>query len=314
MQNSELKLTLQDEHCGLFFLAGWDAGLSDDHDGIVTVHAVDGTLTSAQQEFITEAFVARHPRHHVRLKLHSCEHLRDADSLEALARWFQHDEILTDPTGSFARIFDLLKLARLMRTEFSETVERILWQADMSTLVIVPKQTGADHDSLLAALRDLTESSAGDDLRRVLRSVRISATAPKTSFTPVDGVSVIRREKPARKTGIVARISGLVALIGLGTMSMANAAVPFEDDPADMPAITGLIGLTSLGENSYGMRNRFRAVGGLRLYFGETGILLASTLTPKQIPTLDRQPAAKPETQGRKGMNSPKPSRVVYGG
>ena len=320
MRNFEIERTLSDERCGLFFLAGLDDETPDRPFHLVTIHAVEGALTTDQVGFIERSFASQHPRHRVRLRFHSSKHLSDPRSLEAFADRFRHDRILGDPTGSFASVSQLLNVARLIRHEFDGSISRILWQPDISTLTVLSfvndgaasdRSTGQDVQERL--LQTLVDDHAGDELRKVLRSVRVRNKAPVTGYTPVDDASIVLPSTVFAKPGFWARVSSLAALIGLGSLSLAHAAVPLDEKDPGLPGIAGLVGLTTLGENSYGVRNRFQAVGGLRLYFGETGTLIASALAPKQIPKIESK---SPSSQGKDGKTStwPKPSRIVYGG
>lgn len=315
MDYSQVTNTLMDERCGLYFLAGVDAPQSEASAGIVTIHAAEGTLNQTHRRFIKDTFAARHPDYGVQLRFHSSRDLHAPDSLERFAGRFRHDHIVSDPTGAFARVSKLLELAGWIRTAFGPDVDRILWQADHSTLVVLA--TSATHVGSASAqeqdlaplrrgLQALIEAKAPADLKKAIRSVQVSEMVPPGRHTQIDGSPPVALIQKRSVTGMLARLSGIAALIGLGTISAAaaNAPAAVEEDQNLMPGITGLIGLTTLGENSYGLRNRYQAVGGLRLYFGKNGALMAPVAS---LP----EPGADDPQQGDPTL--PAPKRIAYG-
>ncbi|MBW3096025.1 hypothetical protein [Pseudohoeflea coraliihabitans] len=316
MDNLEVKETLNDARCGLYFLAGADRSRSGRRTEIITIHAVDDALTREQRAFITETFAATHPNHELRLRFHSNRQLHAPQSLEAFAERFHHDKILADPTGSFSRVSKLLSLARLIRARLGDAIDRILWQPDIAALTLIMPSAGsaASQRAGIEGVHALIESSVCEDLRKALRSVRVSSSVPSTRYTPVDNQSM-QRSAGRGLAALVARVSGLVALIGLGSLTAAQAgAQPSADDTATgLPGVTGLVGLTTLGENSYGLRNRYQAVGGLRLYFGATGVVLASALTPGRDIDLEEAAIGRPEAEDETESGLPMPTHVVYG-
>jgi hypothetical protein len=321
--------TLTDERFGLYFLAGVDTEDPATDTGMVTIHAAEGALTPEHQYFIESTFADLYPGYDVRFRIHSNRDLHAPDSLESFARNFQHDHIVADPTGAFARVSHLLELARQIRAELGTLIDRILWQADASALVVLaaPFKAGGSpsgekdsFDRLCNKLNSLVENRAPADLRNAIRSVRLSQEIPSGRYTPIDGGEPLAVPVPAPKsrfTGMLARISGIAALVGLGTISAASASATgvIEDDQHQMPGITGLIGLTTLGENSYGLRNRYQAVGGLRLYFGETGALMTLALMPGPECADDCQSFGEPgiDAPEQSDPTWPMPSRLAYG-
>lgn len=313
MDYSQVTNTLTDERCGLYFLAGVDAPQSEASAGLVTIHAAEGTLNQTHRCFIEDTFASRHPDYDVHLRFHSGRDLHAPDSLQRFAKRFRHDHIVSDPTGAFARVSKLLELAGWIRTAFGQGVDRILWQADDSTLVILaasaaPAGSASAQESGLKALRlgvdALIEKKAPADLKKAIRSVQVSETVPTGRYTQIDGNRPVAPVQKRSMTGMLARISSLTALIGLGTISAAGASTPaVEEDQNLMPGITGLIGLTTLGENSYGLRNRYQAVGGLRLFFGKNGALMAPVASLPE-PGTDDPPQGDPI--------SPAPERIAY--
>lgn len=331
--------TLADERCGLYFLAGVDTTAPD--AGVVTVHAAEGALNHGHQYFIESTFAALYPGYDVRLRLHSNEDLHAPDSLESFARCFQHDHIVADPTGAFARVSKLLELAGQIRAELGSSVGHILWQADASALVVLAAPFNArssasrekdSFDHLRNEVGALVKRRAPADLRKAIRSVHVSRKVPTGRYTLIDRGPVVAPARKSSVSGMLARISGIAALIGLGTMSAAAAHAPtvIEDDQLQMPGITGLVGLTTLGENSYGLRNRYQAVGGLRLYFRETGTLMTPAATPNPVcaddcemfdePEIDMPATHGPEGDGPEIDEShqseptlPAPIHVAYG-
>ena len=286
MSLQRLSEELADERCGLYFLAGVDRETSNNSGGLLTIHVADGAISQTQENFIRSTVEIVKPELAVNLKFHSARELHAPNSLQSFVQLFQHESIIADPTGAFCRAPELLKLAQSLRAEFGDLVSRILWQAEYSTLVVIADSLGTEiapsgqrivSSELQDSINQVVERCASPDLRRMIRTVRATTQAPSSSYVPVDALSVrvsVQRPKPA---GLMARLAGITALIGIGMFSTANAAtsptaVP---DQSAAPGFMALSGLTSLGENALGVRNHYRAVGGLRLYFRESASLLS---------------------------------------
>ncbi|WP_419914001.1 hypothetical protein [Hoeflea sp.] len=279
---------LGDERCGLYFLAGIDMSSAATETGVVTIHAAEGALNGGHQDFIESVFAADFRDYQVRFRFHSSKELHCPDSLESFAKSFRHDHIVSDPTGAFTRAAKLLELVREIRAELGSSADRILWRSETSALVVLVtrSETGTAEDDRLDILNDQVSSLIRDrataDLKKAIRSVYVNTEIPAGRYTPVDGGHPAPQDQPSGLTGLLARISGIAALIGIGTISAASASVPalVEDDRSLTSGVAALVGLTTLGENSYGLRNHYRAVGGLRLYFGKTDGLIESGLLP----------------------------------
>lgn len=312
MKIDQLKQRLEDERCGLFILAGYDA--TQGRGGVLTVHAYRDALSPENRAHIESTVSEVDPGAAVRFRAHSSGDLHLPGSLEAFAQLFDHEHIVSDPTGAFGRVTELLRLARQIRSDLP-AVQSILWQPHASALVVVAQDAGTgDSATREAAVRSLIDTTAGDDLRKTIRSVSVEPTMPAGRYTPVDALSRPAPKPRSRLAGVLARASGIAALIGLGTMTAAHAATPRADmdDDALMPGLIALVDLTTLGENAYGGRNQFQAVGGLRLYFGASGLLKASAFRPGgELDMIFTVPDgigedATPETV-------PMPVRVAYG-
>lgn len=297
---------LVDDRCGLYFLAALDAN-------VVTIHAAEGALAREHEDAVREIVAACGPGLDVRIALHSEDELHAPDSLESFSGRFRHAQILVDPTGAFERVRRLLALAKLIRAEFGRSVGRILWRADAAGLVVLAAPRRDESlDVLSERLDALVERHACSELRRVIRSVRLYAEVPAGRYTPVDALSVERSRTGFAR--LLLRVSGAAALVGLGTISAVHARIPPDEGSAGaaMPAITGLVGLTTLGETAHGARNRYQAAGGLKLYFGDAGRLLlaalgwqvplADAMQTGAIPRGDLPPATEPD---------PKPVRIA---
>lgn len=270
--------SLDDKRCGLFFLAGLD-GEGTAGGATLTIHSAEGTLTQEQRNFITETMGVLEARPRVRFCHHSLGDLYAPDTLEGFAGLFGHDRIVADPTGAFARVSKLLRLAGLIRAELGRSVGPILWQPHASKLVVVAKsQEDAARTRLDEAVRALVDQLGCDDLKRTIRAVAVGTTVPEHRYIPVDAASHRSLQRTPGFARLLARVSGIAALIGTGTLSAAQARVPVPhvDEQSLMPGISALADLTTLGENSYGVRNHYQAIGGLRLYFGETGMVKQS--------------------------------------
>lgn len=327
MDIGKLAESLTDERCGLFFLAGLDEAGPAGGQPILTVHAAEGTVGPEQQRFILTGVAASHPGMDVRIRLHSTPELYARDSLEAFAATFDHDHIVADPTGAFARVSKLLSLARAIRAEAGDAITRIFWRSDDSSLVVLaaPAAGAPGNPEGSGQLRDridrLIERQACPELRKAIASVRVCDAVPAGRYSAVDAASrvvpAVERKAAAGGRGLIrmlARIPGIAAVIGLGTLSVAHARTPAIAEHGEMylPGIAGLVGLTTLGENSYGFRNRYQAMGGLRLYFGDTGALSGSAFMPGSLRLEDPLPGDPGADAAQESWPSmPKPPRLA---
>jgi hypothetical protein len=109
---------LGDERCGLYFLAGVDTKTVN-RPGMLIIHAAQGgAITREHEHFIETAFGGEiDPDLEVRICYHSSRDLYAPDSLESFAKLFEHDHIVADPTGAFARVSKLLRVR--LRMHFS---------------------------------------------------------------------------------------------------------------------------------------------------------------------------------------------------
>ena len=269
MDSLRLSADISDERCGLYFLAGLDTRPGGKHASTLTVHAARGAFTEENEAAIRSAVAASDPGLRVRISLHSGDALHRPESLECFARRFRHQQIVLDPTGAFERVQRLLALAADIRAAFGRAVSRILWQADRSALVVVADPRLTAPEVLRPRLEALVAHSAGADLRRAMRSVHVCTQAPTGRYTPVDAASIAAGPASLRAARALLRASGLAALMSFGALSAAPAHPFHGNGDESLPGIAALVGLTTLGENAYGARNRYQALGGLRLYFGE---------------------------------------------
>ena len=284
MSLQRLSEELADERCGLYFLAGLDLETSNKSCGLLTIHVADGAINQTQEQFIRSIVETVEPELAVNVKYHSARELHAPDSLESFVGLFRHEDIIADPTGAFCRAPGLLELAQSLRAELGNLVSRILWQAEYSTLVVIADSLGTEiapsgqrvvTRELQQAIDEVVNGRASPDLRRMIRTVRATTQAPSSSYVPVDALSVRAPVQMPKPAGLMARVAGITALIGIGMFSTANAATSPAAVPDQAPGFMALSGLTSLGENALGVRNHYRAVGGLRLYFRESASLLS---------------------------------------
>ena len=322
MDIHRLGAEISDERCGLYFLAGLDMRPGRKRTATLTVHAARGVLTEENQAAIRSAVAAHDRQIGLRISLHSADEIYAPRSLECLARRFRHRQIVIDPTGTFGRVEKLLALAADIRSEFGSSVSRILWQADSAALVVVADLRQADLDGMRARLESLVGRSVCDDLRRAMRCVRLCAEIPAGRYMPVDAASVPVRAAGLKMAGTFLRASGLAALVGFGSLS-AVAAHPFgdaRDESRQTPGVAALASLTTLGENAYGTRNRYQALGGLRLYFGapggEAGVMSSARMAPPAA-HLGVDPVVEPGLDvpsGEKAAGQPQdePVRIAY--
>ncbi|WP_421851410.1 hypothetical protein [Oricola sp.] len=280
MKRAELAEKLQDERCGLFFLAGLD----DDGRGgkLLTIHAAQGLLNSDQECYLRSAAVTVDPALDVRVVRHTKKALNAPKSLESFVRRFQSRTILLDPTGVFDRASRLLRLVLSMDKSQRQAFTSVLWQADESALLFVKSAGVTDDeyvDALLVPVRTAIANESDDCLSRAVLSVRAVSSVPAGTYTPVDDLSAVAgRTGTGLLKSAVRALTAAAALIGVGSATLAHASLP--NDKTDRftftPGIEAISGLTTLGENAFGARNHFRAVGGLRLYFGDSELFLAS--------------------------------------
>lgn len=313
MSFTELREKLSDERCGLYFLAGLDSLSPDGDQKVLTVHASQGAFYGDQEKYIRSVALDVDPDLEVRVKFHSASDLHEPDSLESFARNFQHQQIVSDPTGAFFRAPELLRLASNLRGELGGKIDRILWKAEYSALLIQVAPSATEEGltgepvakaGLQEKIDFLVNKYATADLRRTIKLVRTVATPPTGSFVPVDALSA-RTQAPERKpTGLAARVAGIAALIGIGIFSSAATAAAANVDKGVMATsgFSALSGLTSLGENSLGVRNHYRAIGGLKLYFRDSVAFMSPGTRPDGNFLL-------PKTKDK----SSEPIRVAYG-
>lgn len=293
MDFNDVSECLNGDRFGLFFLAGVDDGAGTQGHNLLTIHAAQGAISPENDVCIRKCLSKLDTTYEVQIRTHAPDELYSPDSLEAFARLFEHDHIVSDPTGAFSRVNELTDLAYKIRAQFGSAVDRIVWQAETSRLY-VQLNKGDDaglKERLVKELKLLEADMAGNDLATIVAAIEVCSTTPDGKCTAVDIASV--RVSPQivvsnKKRGfarVLARISGIAALIGFGAVSAAGAATPAISKPdyANMPGITALVGLTTLGENSYGLRNPYQAVGGLRLYFGDAGTQMASAFSPSRL-------------------------------
>lgn len=276
MHTSEFSLTLCDQRCGLFFLAGLD---KHNDRRTLTVHAANGNLSEDNERFIRARFGELDADLRVVIRHHAFKNLFEPKCLEHFIGTFSHDKIVCDPTGAFSRADDLLNLASTMHSEFGHWLKKLLWQSDTGTLLLVldPAASNAPFVNPAMVKRiettawDLFERGTNTDLSRVLNAISVVAEAPAGSHTPVDASSIDTPKTAKSLVWMMAKVSGLAGMIGLGSAVIANAHLPANHETGTaLPGISALNGLTSLGENALGQRNMFQALGGLRLYFGNS--------------------------------------------
>lgn len=302
MDFSSLVDCLRDERCGLFFLAGIDRVGGPERSHKLTVHTAPGAVSAQQEQHIRSTLLGRYPSLLVELRCHTSQDLYLPKCLETFSQRFAHEVIVADPTGAFARGIELVNLATSLRNRLGADLRQFYWVPERSEFHIVTtalnENTGLPYTAkqiqdLKTVVQAEIAEMPGDKLRSAIRSVRIADLLPTAKYTPIDMGSVVETATPAEATqvsngsGLARSIKRfLAALIGFGTVTTANAALPpaGEGPVLPGPGISALVGLTTLGENSFGVRNHYRAIGGLRLYLGDTGILLASTMGSAALP------------------------------
>lgn len=285
---------LSDERCGLFFLAGLDPARVPGAAHSLTIHAAAGAIAPEQGDYMQSVLRTLDPSLTVELRLHDSHKLYSPRCLEGFAEAFAHEIIVADPTGAFARAHEMVGLAVSLRAALQGRVEQIHWVQEKSELHVVvddaptaPDPTGSEFGQLAERIRAVIQDVCSTNLANAIQSVRVSGELPVAKYTPVDNTSVLDLPpppvdtRPAARTGLAMSLMRIAAaVIGFGTAATASAALPpaGEEINSPSPGISALVGLTTLGENSFGIRNHYRAIGGLRLYFGDTGILIASTM------------------------------------
>ena len=276
MHSPEISQVLRNERCGLFFLAGLDR---NNKHRTLTVHTAKGNLSEENERFIRARFGEFDADLSVVIRHHAFKNLFEPRCLEHFIGTFSHDEIVCDPTGAFSRADDLLSLASRMRSEFGHWLKKLLWQSETGSLLLVldpaagkdPVVNPAMVKRLETTAWNVFESGANSDLSKVLNTISVVTEVPAGSHTPVDASSIDTHKKRKSLGGVIAKVSGIAGMIGLGSAALANAHLPESHETGTaLPGISALNGLTSLGENALGQRNMFQALGGLRLYFGNS--------------------------------------------
>lgn len=310
-----LREVLADELCGLYFLAGLDFRKAANEEDVLAIHAAEGAFGLENQHHIKSAVAAVYPELKVSVQFHSRRDLHLPDTLEKFAGLFEHDHIIADPTGAFVRAPKLLTLARSIRTEFGNSIEQILWRAEFSALVVVTAPLAAEispsgnpvvPEKLRNEISALVERLACSDLRQAVKSIDVAAEAPAGRCVPVDNASFAVPNIKPKPAGLLARFSRIAALVGIGMITSAGAAQASsaKDNHGSSSGFAALSGLTTLGENSVGIRNHYQAVGGLRLYFGDAGILLVPALATGDFGGTAQQPSGNSDES--------QPVRVAY--
>lgn len=275
METALFSEMLKDERCGLLFLAGYDKATAGGR-GRLTVHAARGNLSNTHEGHISRAVAEIHPSIDVQFVHHEFKTLFKPRCLEDFFARFRHEEIVSDPTGAFARAQKLLALTASFRTEFGKWLDNVFWQFTTGTLhLMIVKSEAVPLSSVKRSIENaawrLLDQDIFSELDGVVQNIVTSTSLPSGYCTPVDNQSVGRPSRTQYVLGMLAKASALAGLVGLGSATLANAHQgPGPLENAVMPGISALSGLTTLGENALGQRNMFQSRGGLRLYFGNS--------------------------------------------
>lgn len=281
MQYSKLANALDTCDGGLYFLAGVDA-VGFGRGDVLTVHYASGSLSLEHETNIRNAVLKVSRDIAVRFREHSSRVLFRPSSLEKLSNMFGHQHIVADPTGAFSRVEQLVGFVKSLRAKFGSRIGRVLWFAEKRKLCFC--DSSVTRDELVDVLKD----EGGGDLINSIEVLDVVESIPDGRFSVVDHKSISAAGK--RRMGLsLARLSGLAAAAGIGALPfMANASVnPVTGATAQQPALTALVGLTTFGENSFGYRNHFQALGSLRLYFGDSGPILVAGCVASHIRNAD---------------------------
>lgn len=189
--------------------------------------------------------------------------------LEDFMRPFHHREIVSDPTGVFARAGMLLDFTAQARHAGAGKHVRFLFQPATGTVFVKPTRGSSidrvRYGELAGVLAGLVEKS----MLRFIREIRVTDILPPGEYTPIDrqsvtGISMLERAR--RSAGMV------IALAGLGSATAVFASTPSQHGNSEVvyrPGVGAMVGLTTLSENALGETNLFRGATGVRLFLGD---------------------------------------------
>lgn len=336
MENVDFINHWEDECVGLYFLVGVDH-VGEDWQ-LITVHSSPMGVNPAQKKYLTEEFSKRYSNVEVRVNYHSWDALSAPKSLESFTKLFQHDEIVKDPTESFAKAKELVNITKKLRLRFHKYIKGIFWQSETGTLIVAQdcKSDGSlsgdiSTEKLQLVVNYILEHSSRSGLKHLVRNVKLVDDISFGKYTPIDilsepaAVSVPKTvpvdvsNRVKKKHRLWAKIGSLSAIIGLGALTSVNAHA-ISNLPADehieepekhLPGVSALTGLTSLGESAFGRWNYYRAVGGMRLFLGESE--RKNSIKPRAPSVAEPEsPEVEPE-QSDKGENQAEIAHVSYG-
>jgi hypothetical protein len=285
MYNQKISQILHNERSGIFLLAGLDNGRFSQSE-ILTVHAINDTLSVECEQFIINQIKLIDASLRVKFRRYAFKNLYNTKSLEHLVKQFNHEEILYDPTGVFSRSAELIHIARVLREEFGNCLSSILWQSTTGKIQLVFKGNLLGSTSgFLQSIEQLEQDAiqtfqqhSSSSLLKAVVEIKANMEIPIGAYTPVDALSFRAVMKNDNPLNALWKVSGIAAAIGLGSVVAASAsispAVQPEAKPVMLPGVSAFPGLTTLGENAFGINNAYRSMGGLKLYFGNSEPIL----------------------------------------
>lgn len=310
--NTGVLNVLSDRRFGRFFLAAVDQATLI-RRRTLTVHASAETLSIQQEQDLQSAIAGVDRFLRIRVKRYSLQTLAAPRSIESFHGPFEHDKIVSDPTGAFERAKDLLVFTRHLRVRFGNDIGEIFWRSASGELFLDLSKSDSRRDTgsaekILASAERLLADHLAVSTSRYIKSLNVVGRRPSGELTPVDEQSVVH-DHPLRGVAAAAgKLASISALVGFGWAIPANAKASAIDElHIVLPGISALPGLTSLGDDAFGTRASPRAFGGIRIFFGnsEPQLLAKCGLLYNFAPCPPRAPF---ESEGDSDRRSDRPS------
>ena len=239
IESFDFSKLVNNQQYGKSFLVGFD---ETEHGPCLTVHASKTSMSRQQSRHLAQYLRGQSQFNRCEVKRYRPKALDRARSLEAFLAPYDHDKLVFDPTGAFARAANLLKFAQEMRRNFSYDVDSMLWHGRMCTLYVVLDHS-ALPDSQTARLETLNQIEAdiqktlvavcGAEVAHFVKGVRVGFHMPSIAATPIDNASLKATGASLKTTGSLlekvkasAVTSALAALFGVGVLGAAQAEEP----------------------------------------------------------------------------------------
>lgn len=206
------------------FLIGFDRHCRSGRP-VVTAHTAADAGQSCDQ--IRDLLQARNVPGESKLviKRHSERLLTRYKSLERFSSPFNHDEILYDPTGIFARSIGLVRFAVRLRKNQKQHIRGVYWQGHARTVYVWLDQRCRDElagEEKYAGIvrfdttaRQVLAEECGISCSKFVRKVQFGFSSPCDEALPVDIASETRLSTRLKLGKKARTLSGAIAALGL---------------------------------------------------------------------------------------------------